>query len=81
MHRRRIFIFVWFLLDRHDLYLGLLGNVVEISTQQLSALNVVALVKLLVDGVGTIGRASHGQQQDILASSLFKSQGNGNATI
>lgn len=37
-----------------ELFLGLLGDVVQVSTQQLDALNVVALVKLLVDGVSAV---------------------------
>lgn len=37
-----------------SLVLGLLGDIVQVSTQQLDALNVVALVKLLVDGVSAI---------------------------
>ena len=59
------------------LLLRLLGNVMKIGSQQLNTLDVVALVQLLVDGVGAVSRATHGQQQDILASSLLKSQGNG----
>lgn len=59
------------------LLLRFLGNVMKIGSQQLNTLDVVALVQLLVDGVGAVSRATHGQQQDILASSLLKSQGNG----
>lgn len=66
-----------FLLSCLDL--GLLGSVVQVSTEQLDALDVVALVELLVDGVSAVGRAAHGEEQDVLASSLLKGEGNGNA--
>lgn len=36
------------------LVLGLLSDVVQVSTKHLNALNVVALVKLLVDGVSAV---------------------------
>lgn len=36
------------------LVLGLLSDVVQVGTQHLNALNVVALVKLLVDRVSTV---------------------------
>lgn len=60
-----------------SLGLGFLGDVVQVSTQHLNALNVVTLVKLLVDGVGTVCGASHGQQQDVLAGSLLESKSDG----
>lgn len=63
-----------------NLHLGLLGNVVQVGTQQLDALNVVALVELLVDRVRAVGRAAHGKQQNVLARGLLKGQGNRNAT-
>lgn len=59
------------------LLLGLLSDVVEVSSQQLNALNVVALVELLVDRVSTVSRATHRQEQDVLSSSLLECQGNG----
>ncbi len=49
----------------------------QVSSKQLDTLNVVVLVELLVDRVGTVGRASHGEQEDILASRLFEGKGNG----
>mgnify|MGYP005988134947 CR=1 FL=1 len=57
--------------------MGLLSDVVEVGSQQLNTLNVVALVELLVDGMGTVGGATHGQQQDVLAGSLLEGQGDG----
>lgn len=58
----------------------LLGNIVQIRAKQLHPLNVIPLVQLLIDGMGGISRASHGEKQDILAGSLFKSQSNGDAS-
>lgn len=63
-------------LARKDLLCLLLSNIVEVGSQQLDALDIVALIQLLVDGVSTIGGAAHGQQQHILASSLLEREGN-----
>lgn len=49
----------------------------QIGAQQLDTLNVVPLVQLLVDRVGAVGGAAHGQQQDVLARGLLKGQGDG----
>lgn len=69
--------FLIFVRFSFHLVLGLLSNVVQVSSKQLDTLNVVVLVELLVDRVGTVGRAPHGEQEDILASRLFEGKGNG----
>lgn len=53
------------------------GQLPEVGTEQLGALNVVGTVQLLVDGVGTIGRATHGQQEDVLVKGILEGQGDG----
>lgn len=55
----------------------LLRNVVQVGSQQFGSLDVVTLVKLLVDRVSGIGRAAHGKKQDVLASGLLEGQGDG----
>lgn len=68
------------MLSRHPLGRGgLLSNVVEVSAQQLSSLDIVPPIQLLVDGVSGIGRAAHRKQQDVLAGGLLESQCNRNA--
>ena len=52
----------------------------QVGTQELDALNVVLLVELLVDGVGTVGGATHGKEKDVLASGLLEGQGDGDGT-
>jgi hypothetical protein len=47
---------------------------VQVRTKQLDTLDVVPLVKLLVNRVSSVGRASHREQQDILSGSLLESQ-------
>jgi hypothetical protein len=75
--------FIWYIkliLFRHSpLRLRLLSNVVQISSQQLNTLNVVALIELLVNRVSTIRGATHRQQEHILARSLLESKGNRDA--
>lgn len=51
----------------------------QVRTKQLDSLNVVAAVELLVDGVRSIGRATHWQQKNILASCLLESKSDWNA--
>jgi len=58
----------------------LFRNVMQICTQKLGALNIVSLVQLFVDGVGSICRAAHWQQQYVLSSRLFKGQCDGNTS-
>lgn len=58
----------------------LLGNIMQIRAKQLHSLNVIPLVQLFIDGMGGISRASHGEEQDILAGSLFKGQSNRDAS-
>ena len=49
----------------------------QISAQQLRALDVVAPVQLLVDGVRRVGRAAHGEQEDVFARGLLEGEGDG----
>jgi hypothetical protein len=44
----------------------------QISAQELDALDIIHLVKLLVDGVCRVGGAAHGEEEDILASRLLE---------
>ena len=58
---------------------GLLGDVVQVRALQLDALDVVAAVELLVDRMGRVGAAAHGQQQDVLARRALKRDGDRDA--
>lgn len=71
---------ILYILIRKSLAHGLLRNVMEIGTHQLRSLDIVPLVKLLVDGMSSVSRAAHRQQQNILAGSLLEGQGDGNTT-
>ena len=51
---------------------GLLCNVVEICTQQFDTFNVVLRVQLLVDGMSSVVRHTHRQEEHILSSSFLK---------
>lgn len=55
----------------------LLRNVVQISTEQLGALDVVGLVEFLVDGMSGIRGTSHWQQKNVLSGGLFEGQCDG----
>lgn len=57
---------------------GLLGHVVQVSTQQLGSFDIIPAVQLLVGRVSGIGGAAHGQQKDILASGFLEGQCHGN---
>lgn len=69
-------LFLYFVLTL-GLNLGLLSNVVQVRAKQLDAFDIVLLVELLVDGVSAVGRAAHGEQENVLAGSLLKGEGNG----
>jgi hypothetical protein len=56
---------------------GLLCDVVQVRAEQLGALDVVALVKLLVDRVGGVSAAAHGQEEHVLASRGLESESDG----
>lgn len=49
----------------------------KVSAQKLDPFNVVPLVQLLVDGVSTVCRATHWQEEDVLSSGLFEREGDG----
>ena len=49
----------------------------QVSAEELSALNVVALVELLVDRVRGVGAAAHGQEKHVLASGSLECEGDG----
>lgn len=52
----------------------------EVCAEQLGSFNVVAGVELLVDGVGHIGRAAHGQEKNVLAGGLLEGKGDWDTT-
>lgn len=56
---------------------GLLCDVVQVGAEELSALDVVALVELLVDRVGGVGAAAHGQEKHVLAGGSLECEGDG----
>lgn len=59
-------------------YLKVLGGELpEVGTEQLGALDVVRAVQLLVDGMGAIGGTTHGQQEDVLVEGILEGQGDG----
>lgn len=59
-------------------YLKVLGGQLpEVGTEQLGALDVVGAVQLLVNRVSAIGRATHGQQEDVLVEGILEGQGDG----
>ena len=59
-------------------YLKVLGGELpEVGTEQLGALDVVGAVQLFVDGVGAIGGTTHGQQEDVLVEGILEGQGDG----
>lgn len=51
----------------------------QISAQQLGALDVIAAIEFLVDAVRGVGRAAHGQQEHVLARGLLEREGYGDA--
>ena len=49
----------------------------QVSPQQLGALDIVPPIQLLIDTMRAIGRTPHGQQQHVLARSLLKRKRDG----
>lgn len=52
-------------------------NVMEVRSEKLRALNVVSLIEFLVDGMRSIRRAAHWQEENFFAGRLFEGQGDG----
>lgn len=49
----------------------------KVGTEQLGALDVVGAVQLLVNRVGAVRGAAHGEQQNVLLEGILEGQGDG----
>ena len=61
---------------RGDLiYHWLLGDIMQICTQELNSFDIIILVKLFVDGMCTVSRAAHWKKKNVLARGLLQRNG------
>ena len=51
----------------------------QISAEQLRALDIISAIQLLIHGMGRVGGAAHGQEQHILPGSLLERECDGDA--